>query len=563
MCIIPAPTSPAATTAESEVRRARDRERGSRQHAELAAADLPHRRRAVVPARRGRDPRLPAGTRPAHGPAAARDPLSRRRGPDHALEERRIVSMADPHLAGSRRLTRGELVGRSSPSARPSTAASSTTASRATASSPAAISTSWAGSSRRRHAVPALPHEPVAHRGGDGGAHAASGRDGDRRGAERKIGSDRIWQDLSCAVAQGARITVEKIVALHDSRDWAIAEAGLEAKRTLAHAGGFREPAGRPRRSPGVICGRIATSSSTDGTMAETELKLRLHIFHSCRRPRRIRSISTPAFPRAAGTARPIAGTSSGTSLFIFPFLSLRLPTLTRALLRYRYRRLPEARRAREGGLRGRDVPLAERQQRREETQHLHLNRNPGAGFPTTPSPAPHQRGHRLQHLAVPPGHRRPRVPLHLRRGDVPRDRRFWVSMATYNPEIDRYEIKGVMGPDEYHTAYPGRRSREWRARQQRLYQRHGLLDPDAGRGRHRLLPESQARAHLRAHRAARDDLRNGTRSAASCACPSTRDGVISQFEGYDAEGVRLGGLSREIRRHPPPRPHPRSEATT
>lgn len=32
---------------------------------------------------------------------------------------------------------------------------------------------------------------------------------------------------------------------------------------------------------------------------------------------------------------------------------------------------------------------------------------------------------------------------------------RFWRSAATYNPVIDRYEIKGVMGPDEYHTAYP------------------------------------------------------------------------------------------------------------
>ena len=32
--------------------------------------------------------------------------------------------------------------------------------------------------------------------------------------------------------------------------------------------------------------------------------------------------------------------------LFIFPVLNLRLPTITRALLRYRYRRLLEARRA-------------------------------------------------------------------------------------------------------------------------------------------------------------------------------------------------------------------------
>ena len=33
---------------------------------------------------------------------------------------------------------------------------------------------------------------------------------------------------------------------------------------------------------------------------------------------------------------------------------------------------------------------------------------------------------------------------------------RFWASIATFNPERDRYEIHGVMGPDEFHEKYPG-----------------------------------------------------------------------------------------------------------
>lgn len=33
---------------------------------------------------------------------------------------------------------------------------------------------------------------------------------------------------------------------------------------------------------------------------------------------------------------------------------------------------------------------------------------------------------------------------------------RFWASAATYNPQHERYEIHGVVGPDEYHTAEPG-----------------------------------------------------------------------------------------------------------
>ena len=34
---------------------------------------------------------------------------------------------------------------------------------------------------------------------------------------------------------------------------------------------------------------------------------------------------------------------------------------------------------------------------------------------------------------------------------------RFWASIAEYNEVEDRYEIRGVIGPDEFHTAYPGR----------------------------------------------------------------------------------------------------------
>jgi trehalose/maltose hydrolase-like predicted phosphorylase len=32
---------------------------------------------------------------------------------------------------------------------------------------------------------------------------------------------------------------------------------------------------------------------------------------------------------------------------------------------------------------------------------------------------------------------------------------RFWASIARYDPVRGRYVIEGVMGPDEYHDAYP------------------------------------------------------------------------------------------------------------
>ena len=55
--------------------------------------------------------------------------------------------------------------------------------------------------------------------------------------------------------------------------------------------------------------------------------------------------------------------------LYVYPFLNLRLPEITRELLMYRYWRLGEARGAAdEAGFRGAMFPLAERQHGGKET---------------------------------------------------------------------------------------------------------------------------------------------------------------------------------------------------
>ncbi len=65
--------------------------------------------------------------------------------------------------------------------------------------------------------------------------------------------------------------------------------------------------------------------------------------------------------------------------LFIFPYLNLRLLELTRALLMYRYRRLPEARvAARKAGYEGAMYPWQSGSDGREESQVVHLNPQSG-----------------------------------------------------------------------------------------------------------------------------------------------------------------------------------------
>jgi alpha,alpha-trehalase len=95
---------------------------------------------------------------------------------------------------------------------------------------------------------------------------------------------------------------------------------------------------------------------------------------------------------------------------------------------------------------------------REEETQRLHLNPRSGRWLP--------DRSHRQRHvnaaiawnvwqyyqatgdLAFLEAHRAEML-LEIAR--------FWASVATYDHALDRYQIRGVMGPDEYHDGYPDR----------------------------------------------------------------------------------------------------------
>lgn len=272
-----------------------------------------------------------------------------------------------------------------------------------------------------------------------------------------KILKEGIWQEIACAVEQGTSVKAEKIIALHTSRDSAITEAGLEAKRTLGHAGGFDA-----LLEAHAIAWRHLWNDYDielkDGAAEDTELKLRVHIFHLLQTVSPHTIDLDVGVPARGWHGEAYRGHIFWDELFIFPFLSLRTPTLTRALLRYRYRRLGEARRAaREAGFKGALFPWQSGSNGREETQHLHLNPKSGRWSPDNT--------HRQHHVNLAIAYN---VWQYYQATDdheflyaygaelLLEIARFWASIATYNAAIDRYEIKGVMGPDEYHTAYPG-----------------------------------------------------------------------------------------------------------
>ena len=268
-----------------------------------------------------------------------------------------------------------------------------------------------------------------------------------------------ISLQYSLDVAAGDEVTIEKVVALFTSRDQGISEPSEEAEEWATNvAGDFDELLARHVVSWRHIWSRIQVRIGTDHEVARL---LHLHLFHLVQTVSNTSAMNDVGIPARGLHGEAYRGHIFWDELFIMPFLSLRLPSLTRALLLYRYRRLDWARRAAtsaygHGGPAGAMYPWQSASNGREETQTLHLNPKSGRWMPD----ASHLQRHVDAAIAYNVWH------YFQATGDVEFLRffgaemmleiaRFWATIATYDHVEDRYEIRGVMGPDEYHERYP------------------------------------------------------------------------------------------------------------
>ena len=125
--------------------------------------------------------------------------------------------------------------------------------------------------------------------------------------------ADRIAQEIALDVRADDEVSIEKVLALFTSRDRAISEAGLAARHSAARAPRFEDLLGSTAAF-GDSCGSSATSTSPPRRIGRSSPSCGSIFSISCRACRTTPSISTSACRRAAGTAKRIAGTSSGTS---------------------------------------------------------------------------------------------------------------------------------------------------------------------------------------------------------------------------------------------------------
>jgi trehalose/maltose hydrolase-like predicted phosphorylase len=268
-----------------------------------------------------------------------------------------------------------------------------------------------------------------------------------------------IAQELKVALAAGESLTLEKTVTLFTSRDQAISEAELAAQKATSRAQRFE-----PLLLAHVKAWRhlwrrfdMHLKPKPAGFKLNMPMLLRLNALHllQAASPHSIGlDIGVPA---RGWTGEAYQGHIFWDELFIFPFLNFRMPEITRSLLMYRYRRLGEARSAAAAaGFRGAMFPWQSGSDGQEETQELNLNHLSQRWIPDN--------SFRQRHVGS-------AIAYNVwQYYQVTRDREFlvsygaelllsialfWSSLSVFNAERGRYEIRGVMGPDEYHERYP------------------------------------------------------------------------------------------------------------
>ncbi|GAA2009558.1 beta-phosphoglucomutase family hydrolase [Brevibacterium samyangense] len=342
-----------------------------------------------------------------------------------------------------------------------------------------------------------------------------------------------IYREFAVPVESGYSISVDTTTAIVNSRDSAITSVreGVARQIEWLPEVGFHALLGGHASAVQRLWERFDVAVDAD---AQTQLIIHLHTFHL------LQSLSPHTVYVDAGTpARGLHGEGYRghifwDELFVLPLLNLRLPEISKALLLYRWRRLDSARHnARLAGHRGAMFPWQSGSDGREETPIELYNPRSRRWMPDNSRRQFHVglsiAYNAWQHyratadtswLAGPGGELLIEVV------------RLFASLSTYDATMDRFHIRNVMGPDEFHDGYPGTPG--------------SGIDDNAYTNvltawvcRHaveifRVLSSHEAEDLIFRLGIQPAEITHWGRLAARLYVPFNSDGVISQFEGYD-----------------------------
>jgi HAD superfamily hydrolase (TIGR01509 family) len=255
-------------------------------------------------------------------------------------------------------------------------------------------------------------------------------------------------------LGQAARCHVEKVVAVYTSRDSAISEPVAAARQAAVDAPGFADLLDAHRAAWVRLWSQASTEiDADDGPVGAVNL----HLFHLMQvAAPHVIDIDTGLGARGLH-GEGYEGHVFWDELFVFPVLNLHSPNVSRALLRYRRRRLPVARRiARDAGETGVRFPWQSGSDGRDETPTALFNPRSRRWIP--------DRSANQRHVGLAVAYN------FWQHWQTTGDDEFFFNegmevlfevarhfarLATFDERLGRFRIRGMMGPDEFHDSYP------------------------------------------------------------------------------------------------------------
>ena len=273
-------------------------------------------------------------------------------------------------------------------------------------------------------------------------------------------GERAIAQHLQLACERGRAVRVDKRIALVSSRDRAVRCPEQHAIELVQPARPGDGDSDALRRSHERAWSQLWERCDIHVRAADPAVQplLRLHIFHILQTVTRHGADLDTGIPARGLSGEAYHGHVFWDDLFVFPFLDLRLPEISRSLLLYRHRRLPQARRlAAAAGYRGAMFPWRSAIEGTEETPALQYNQRADTWLPDYSNLQRHINAAIAYNIWR----------YYQASGDtaflssygaeiILEVAKLWASMTHRDPASGRYEIHGVVGPDEFHTRYPG-----------------------------------------------------------------------------------------------------------
>lgn len=265
---------------------------------------------------------------------------------------------------------------------------------------------------------------------------------------------DEVGHVIAVDVLAGDRVTAEKTCTVFTGRDAASSEPAVDAALWVGRCDRFDVL----RHGHQAAWAHLWERMSIELGGHQEELKvIRLHLLHLLQTVSPNSAELDVGVPARGLHGEAYRGLIFWDELFILPVLNFRFPRISRSLLQYRYRRLPEARQAAaEAGYAGAMFPWQSGSSGREECQRMHLNPRSGRWVPDASALAHHigiavaynvwqfyQTTADLAYL------------IDFGAELLIEIARFWVSRSAYDVDRERYVIRGVIGPDEFHSGYP------------------------------------------------------------------------------------------------------------